>query len=300
MTLPSFIIVGAAKSGTTSLYYYLMQHPNIYMPKQIKETNFLCKWERESYAGYKTSFIPTEINSIDEYHQLFHQADKQHKAIGEASNAYLYFNHLTIPRMLEVLGKDIKIIISLRNPVERAYSNYLHTIRDNIETGTFEDALQAESWRKNNHWWWGYLHTDVGFYADQVQAYIDVFGKEQVFTFLYDDLENTPLVVLKKLFRFLEIDEQFKPNMSTKYNATGVPKNKWIHQFLSNKNFAKSLLRPFVSQGIRVKLNHNLLNWNLDKPQIKPTTRRSLIELYRADTARLQQLIGRDLSHWQR
>lgn len=297
--LPNFLIAGTAKSGTTSLHYYLQQHPQVFMPRQIKETYFLI--EPKSLLGKPDKNLRIRIvDTLAEYLSLFSPVDcSRHKAIGEATPIYLFFYKNTIPNIKRYLG-DPKIIAILRNPVERAYSNHLHHVRDNFDEISFEKALELEKERKRNNRWYSYRISEMGHYYDQIKAYLDNFSRVKVF--LFDDLNNFPEKTLKDVFDFLEVDSSFVPDFSEKHNVTGTPKNRLFHKFLTTDNRVRSFLRPVVlslmSKDRASQLVIRLKTRNLEKPQLNPETKKKLQEQYRNDILKLQNLLNRDLSHW--
>ena len=150
--LPNFLVVGAMKSGTTSLWRYLRQHPQIYMPK-LKEPRFLAssifiKLGEEHYKFHRIC-KSSPICTFDDYIELFRDV-KEEIAIGEASPHYLYLYSKTIPTIKNYLG-DVKIVIILRNPADRAFSAYKHNFLINrTETKSFEKCLELEEKRKKS------------------------------------------------------------------------------------------------------------------------------------------------------
>jgi len=297
--LPNFLIVGAAKSGTTSLYYYLKQHPQVYM-SQVKEPKFISsQFLIFPFNGIGDKKVEQNIiKSFNEYYNLFKDVN-QEKMIGEASADNLYFYNDTIKYIKKYLG-NIKIIIILRNPIERAFSAYMHLIHRGREYLSFLEAIKEEKNRRNNNWEFIWYYTDVGFYYYQVKAYLGNFTQVKIYP--YDDLRKDPPGLIKDIYKFLEIDTSFVPDVSIKYNVTGIPKNKFIHKFLKEPNILKSAVKPIVKTLIpkekRRKIIEKIKMRNLQKPQMKPETREYLKNLYRKDILKLQDLIRRDLSSW--
>lgn len=298
---PNFLIVGAAKSGTTALYLYLKQHPEIYM-SSIKEPRFLTsQFLKFPHKGPgDTKIDKMVVRDFDKYRELFTGSD-QKKAVGECSVDNLYYYNSAISSINRYLNIDkIKIIIILRNPVERAYSAYLHLIRANREFLSFEDALEKEYERKNENWRLLWLYKDVGFYYKQVEAYLKNFS--QIKVYIYDDLKRDTLGLIKDINGFLEVDTSFIPDISVKPNISGVPKNKFIHNFITKEMFFKKIIKlivgPFFPREKQRKLRANLIAKNLGKPIMKPETQKSLKKLYQKDILKLQGLIRKDLSHW--
>jgi len=287
MTFPNFLIIGAQKTATTSLYHYLKQHPKIYM-SPVKEPKFflLERWE------YKKSKPITDIKA---YRALF-QGVSDEEAIGEASPQYLYSQ--TAPERIYHYIPEAKLIAILRNPVERAYSSFLHKIRVGQESLTFDRALREEETRIRNNWEPLWHYKQLGFYYAQLKRYFDVFDRGQIRVYLFEDVKADPIGILQDIFRFLKVDDTFVPDISIRHNVGGIPKNKVLHTLLSNSNLAKSILKPFFFKGLRRCIASRLRNLNTIKPPLKPEIRRQLIQEYQEDILKLQDLIQRDLSKW--
>ena len=298
MTMPTFLIIGAAKSGTTSLYAWLNQHPQIYMTP-IKETNFFA-FEGEKLQYPKGTiceiYLSNCLTSLESYRKQF-QGVSTEIALGESSPSYLY--HPKAAERIKHYIPDVKLIAILRNPVERAYSQFLHHARENFESCLdFSEALQQEKNRMRDQWWWGYFYQDIGFYHPQLKRYMDLFNKEQIRVYLYEDLRDNCRELLRDIFSFIEVNEQFIPDMSTRYNVTGIPKNRLLHDFLSKPHFLKSAFKEIIPQKLGSKITTNLRNSNLVKPQFPEEVKQQLIQFYREDILKLQDLIQRDLTAW--
>lgn len=301
MKMPNFLIIGAAKSGTTSLYYYLKQHPQVYM-SPLKETNFFAlEGQKLEYcvSGTQEVFLDS-ITSVEDYTAQF-QGVLTETAIGEASPLYLYSS--TAAERVKHYLPNANLIVVLRNPVERAYSNFLHLVRDDLEPlDNFALALQQEEIRVRDNWWWGWHYVNVGFYYAQLKRYLDRFECHQIKIYLYEDLQADLKSTLSSIFQFLCIDATFVPDTSIRYNATGMPKSKALHTFLMRPNPVKSVLKPLLPANIRQRITVNTINRvsqkNLHKPQLPSDLRRQLIQVYEQDILMLQDTIQRDLSRW--
>lgn len=242
--------------------------------------------------------------NIDDYRRLFENS-KIKQAVGEACVAYLYYYRNSIQNMFKYLDKIPKIIIVLRNPVDRAFSNYKHHVRDGLEGLSFEDAIKPEvlEYRKREKWWWGFEYIDVGYYSSQVEAYIRSFGPDNVRVYLYEDLAKKPRDILDDIFNFLELEPISVTDSKVKYNASDIPLNNSLQVFLNDQNhFIKKLIRPLFLNTIGKHNTEELVNFfkkrNLLK--IKRDTRKKLTETYREDILKLEKLINRDLSGWLR
>ncbi|MBX6422897.1 sulfotransferase [Thermosulfurimonas sp. F29] len=296
--LPNFLIVGAAKSGTTSLYYYLKEHPEIFLPDK-KELRFFSQMRGDFRGPGDENLNRTIVKDINDYMKFF-ETVKMEKAVGDISPDYLYYFRNSIKNIKKFLG-DPKIIIILRNPIERAYSHYLYFLRDGREYLSFEEALSQEERRNLLNWEWAWFYKDVGFYYNQVKAYLENFSEVKIY--LYDDLKKDPLKLVQDIYKFLEVNDSFVPkSINEKFNISGVPKNKFLHKLLVQPNPIifpiKFVLKSMLPRDTRQRLRNKFLQKILKKPQMKPETREYLKQLYKEDILKLQELIKRDLSHW--
>ncbi len=293
MTLPNFLIIGAAKAGTTALHEYLQQHPQIYMTP-TKETNFFA------FEGEEINFQGIGDNALQEFsitdwetYQAQFAGVTTEKAIGEACPSYLYYPQAA--SRIKHYIPDVRLIVILRNPVTRAYANFLHIVRDDREIyQDFALALQDEPNRIANNWEWFWHYIQLGFYGKQLKHYYEIFPSNQIKVYLYEDLKAKAIALLQDIFRWLEVDDTFVPDMALRPNKSGMPKNKLLHQILTKPNPLKTLLKPLFPAKIRQKIQHQ----NLNTPQISPEVRQQLLDLYRADILQCQDLINRDLSAW--
>lgn len=292
-TLPNFLIIGAAKAGTTALHEYLQQHPQIYMTP-TKETNFFAFADREiNFQGIGDEALKDfSITDWETYQAQFSGVTTE-TAIGEACPSYLYYPQAAT-RIKQYLP-HVQLIVILRNPITRAYANFLHTVRDDRETcRDFALALANEPNRIANNWEWFWHYIQLGFYGKQLQHYYQMFPAHQIKVYLYEDLKNNAIALLQDIFRWLEVEDSFIPDMALRPNKSGMPKNQLLHQILTKPNPLKSFLKPLFPVKIRQKIQHQ----NLNTPQISPEVRQQLLELYRADILQCQDLIQRDLSAW--
>ena len=296
-TMPNFLIIGAAKSGTSALYHYLKQHPQIYM-SPIKEPYFFAfEGEKLNYKGPGVAINDSSITDIESYRSLFKGVSDE-VAIGEASTLYLYVPKAST--LIQHYVPNIKLIVILRNPVDRAYSSFMHLIRDEREPITdFAQALKAEESRIKDNWGFLWRYQDFGFYSVQLERYFEKFDRSQIKVFLYDDFKREPITVLQEICSFLNVDQNFMPDMSVKRNVGGVPKNKLLQKFLKKKpGPVKNLLKKFIPYTVGDKIRGYLISKNLAKTELQPELRSQLVEVYRQDILKLQDLIEQDLSKW--
>lgn len=296
MAYPNFLIVGAAKSGTTSLYYWLQQHPDIFF-SAIKEPCFFC------YAGKKPTFKCSEDTVFEwkEYEKLFNGSD-HFRYRGEGSAVYLYYYKEVISAIKKHIPewRDIKIIIMLRNPIDRAFSQYMMNVRDLRETLNFEDALNTENERIRLNWNSDYFYLARGFYYQQVKAYIDEFPNVQVC--FYDDLRKAPKQVLENILDFMEVEKNVSIDIGDVFNASGRPIVPSISKLIRSNSIPKRMLKLILPREMRNRLFETIKNvvykYNLRREEMKPEIRQWLIEMYREDILMLETLVQRDLSSW--
>jgi hypothetical protein len=299
MTLPNFLVIGAAKSGTTSLHHYLSQHPEIFMAPgmlggffafegQTPVHNGPSDWEMDRYA----------VTDIAGYRGQFDRASGE-KAVGEVCAAYLC--HPKAAERIRARLPDVKLLAILRHPVERAYSNYMHKLREGAEPLTsFSDALEAEARRIRDGWQYTWHYQARSRYFDQLRPYYQLFAKEQIRVHLYDDLCQRPLLLLRDIFGFLGVDQRFEPDTSIRFQATGVPRSRRLATFVRRPSAVKTAYRAVMPARYRQRITMSLEGLNLRKPSLTGPIRQDLQAGLREDVLKLQDLIGRDLSHWLR
>ena len=283
------------KAATTSLYTYLKQHPDVFMTS-IKEPMFFNSLNTENdfvLQGRETK----KITSFDEYYSLFERVENE-TAIGEASPAYIYNKNCAT--LIKEHLPAVKIIAILRQPVKRAYSNYLHAKRaDREPINSFIDAINSEEERIEKNWSPLYHYKEKGFYFRQLSRYFKEFKKEQIKVILFEDIIDDPQKITKEVFEFLGVDSSFTPDTSKKANVAGKPKGVagWIvmklrkNNLIPNIEFSKYLPEFIVSY---------ILKTIYSKPEKidNKTIKRLTNKYYKEDIKQLEKLIERDLSNW--
>jgi hypothetical protein len=296
MTLPNFLIVGAKKSGTTSLYYYLKQHPDIYMP-DVKEPDFF------------TDGAPRAVRTLREYQELFAGWNGQ-KALGEASTSYLPSQNAA-NKVFRLLP-EAKIIIVLRNPVDVAYSMWgMMHLDYGLEKLSFSEALQEESRRMRDKgflsscgsWPGNFFYLHLGLYYEQVKRYIDIFGPEKVQVHIFEEFKEDPLKSCRQIFDFLGVDHDFVPIVE-KHNIAAISKSRVFQRLLAKPHpFLMNIywrlphrVRILVYQMLQFvyKLNRK----TAPRPPLDKTYRKELKAKYMRDIQRLERLLSKDLSVW--
>ena len=241
---PNLYIVGAPKSGTTSLYHYLDQHPDICIP--TKEPRYFIR-ESINQVNNDDPIKPYLLRSSVLEHQKYVELyrNKTEKIRCDASTQYLFHFREVIPQIKAFSKEQPKILMMLRNPIDRAFSNYQHNLAS-VETLSFEHAIEAEQNRIDTNYnsFWYYL--GLSKYAEPVKAYLDSFKDVKV-VFFEDFTANTN-DTLSDIFEFLEVDSHFKPShFLVNKKSTGTPKSKWLNTLLTSASGIQFLKRMFYT-----------------------------------------------------
>jgi hypothetical protein len=297
-TLPNFFLVGAARSGTSSLDRYLSQHPQIYITPG-KETHFFAN---DLFPPRFTGPGDDRLNRLlirdeDQYAQLFAGVTGA-KAVGESSVFYLCFPS-TAERIAQTVP-DAKIIMILREPVERAYSAYTFLV--GRETLGFEEGLSREQERKLKGFepmWW---YKELGLYYGQVKHYLEVFGTGRVKVLLYDELFANPGQTLRDVFTFLQVKEDVVIDTSVRYNVAGVPKSRRLYtlldHFIYNPSPPEKLVKSLVPLPLRRAWASKAIGMFTRPVPVDPQIHAQLKGYFAEDVRKLEGLLQRDLLCW--
>ena len=245
MEKPNFIIAGFPKCGTTSLHHYLDEHPEIFMPAQKELHFFTNNIISRLNNGPKDAIVKkTQINNTEKYLN-FYKSVRNEIAIGDASPSYI--NYPGQFKKIKEFLNDPKVIIILRDPIDRAYSNYLHLKREHRETLTFKESILKEDERKTNKYsdFWYYKFNST--YYDKIIKAKETFSSVLILTI--EELINNGEATLKNVYKFLEVDDTFKSKRKyTNFNKGGQFKQniftKIIFQPSRLKNTIKKVIKP--------------------------------------------------------
>jgi len=292
MTLPNFLIVGAAKSGTTALAQLVGEHPDVFMAPVNDTCFFLFEGQPPTFGPRDEGQRRRVITDRRTYEALFDNAGDA-KAVGEKSVWYL-------PRpdkfadIKRQLG-DPRMIAILRDPAERAFSAYSHLVRDGRETEpTLSAGMAREDERRELGWEYLWQYRRLGMYASQVEALFEVFGRDRVLLLLHHDLRAEAGAVVASAYRFLGVDARFVPRLSARPNVSGRPRSKRLHSFVVNSGRLRRTLTPLLPLGLR----QQIFRWNLRTIEFPAEERVALTAYYEQDVRRLAALTGLDLSRW--
>ena len=286
--LPNFIIGGAPKAGTTSLYKYLSVHPEIFMSSP-KEVNYFSNNEIKAQGLYYNSFM---VKELAEYQKLFDKVINE-KAIGEASVSYLFYPKT--PQKIKKIIPDVKIIIILRNPLERGYSHYLMDYKLGLVKLPYDQIV----YRKSNHKYidlYYQQYVELGLYYEQVRRYIDIFGETNVKIILNEDMNKDTKSVVKEILEYLGVSSTDIQDVSMRHNIYKKPRNIILH-----KIFILQKLRAYLSNVLPVYIKNIILKIILvetKKPDLAISTKKYLQNIYINDICKLEKLIDKDLNSW--
>jgi len=284
MALPDFLVIGAYKSGSTALQESLRAHPDIFLPP--KGPSFFAFDEAPTIDRP----LPAEtVRDWDAYRALFAAAPGG-AVRGEVSPEYLA-NPWACGRIRARLP-EVKLVALLRNPVERAYSDYLMYVRDGLEQEDFGTALDAQEERRRAGAPTGY-YLETGFYGRQLRPYFEAFPRERIQVHLFEDFAADPEAVLRSLFAFLGVDPARGRAPERAVNVSGVPRNAVVAAAVRGGR----RVAPFLPAAVRRRAKAALAR-GLRRPALAPEERRRLVELYREDVGELERLLGRPLDLW--
>jgi hypothetical protein len=312
--LPNFFIVGAPKAGTTSLHAYLAQHPRIYL-SPLKETYyFSSEFRLENFSDEVRPRLLSDARALEEYLQgevrelrfgglvsrwedylkLFrHVSDEI--AIGEATPLYLWSQ--SAPGNIAALIPHARIVISLRNPVDRAYSHYLHMVASGAVRRSFREQIEASlrvaDQRKIGPAW---PFLEFGRYHEQISRYLSVFPRSQLHISLFEELQETPDLLITRLFTFLGVDPTCRVDLTRRHNEPSVHKLAAATYFLKKWRVWEPL-RRLAPASTRSRLR-SLLRRPAASLAMPPADRALLVDYYRDEVLKLSALINRDLSGW--
>lgn len=268
---PNFFIVGAGRSGTTSLYEYLKEVSGVYM-SPVKEPRYFA-----SSDPPRPHIRP--VRDKKGYLRLF-QAVKDEVAVGEASVAYL--PDPEAPRRIHEVVSEARIIIILRDPVERAFSSYLLGVREGWESLPFEQAIR------------GSRYTAPGFYSEPVKRYPDIFGAKQLKILIFEEFIEDPKGAVREILEFLGVSGELPLSVGQAYNAFAAPRGPLASRILRS-NVARAIAKALIPTSLRRRAKQKLLLKKTSKPPMSQEARSFLEQLYRDDVRRLEKILGRAL-----
>ena len=289
--LPNFIVIGAAKAGTTALYWYLAEHPAVFM-SAVKETNYFAYGlDAQGHLLYGDPDVHQfPVKSPEAYERLFADVGGA-SAVGEASPIYLECPQ-SPARIADALP-DVRLICTLRHPIERAYADYLMYLwRRGRRFDPDRDLSLTAVWALPDSRW-----MQVSRYHEQLARYYARFPRERIHVFLIDDLKRDATGTVQNVYRFLSVDPTFSPDFDTAHNVGGVPASRLVESVLTNRSL-RAMVEPLIPKRAADWVR-NLRTRNMRKaPPLPLDLRKQLTARFRADIVETGRLIDRSLDHW--
>lgn len=289
--LPDFVIIGAARCGTTSLYAYLRQHPEVFMSTE-KETDFF------SLGDLPADEVPAlaaawRARTRDEYERFFRGADGA-RAVGEASPTYLFY-----PRSAERMRQAIpgaKVICILRDPVERAYSHFALARKMGFETvEDFEAAVALEDERWESDRSMRFTYTRASQYHDGLLEFLQRFPRERILVLLFEDFAADPAGTMRTIHEFIGVDPAFAADVAVRHNRSMLPRSGLVREAFGRPFRVRRFLQRNLPPRLVTRLGNLIMR---PPPGIAPAIRARLLPRFIDDVRRLEALLDRDLSAW--
>jgi hypothetical protein len=273
MTLPTFLGIGVPRAGTTWLHEVLSSHPAVYLPRQRKEIRYFDRHHAEGPAWYERFFCSPEEAA-------------RYEAIGEVSPQYLYDPRC--PDRIAELLPDVKLVVMLRHPVARAYSQYGFVIQRRGYAGSFEDFVTTRP-----------RALEMGHYATYLEAFRRRFGRDRILVLLFEEAVGEGGNAREELARFLGIDPHGFGEVSERVNPSTVPRFRGLSSFAvrTGRRLRKHHLEPLVDLGARLGVRRLLTSGRRVRP-LDPEVKARLSERYRGDVEELERTWGLDLTAW--
>ena len=290
---PTFLVIGAYKAGSTTLHHLLGAHPDVFVPER-KEPSYFAFVGLSDAEIAANPIAPLAVTDRSAYERLFDGAGGS-TAVGEVSPEYLKSPHAAA-NIADALPQA-SLIAVLRNPVERAYSDFLMYRRDGREPlDDFEAALDAQDGRRARGEPTG-QYVVTGFYGEQLRRYHDRFGAGSVKVVLTEDLAADRDGVLADLYAHIGVDPAYRPPDVGDLNRSGVPSSPLVGAAYAARRRLAPVARRIVPAAVKRRVDAALQD-RLVRPELAPSARRRLEDVYRADVELTGDLIGRDLRHW--
>lgn len=298
MVFPDFFLIGAARSGSTALYDYLGQHPEIFTSDPKEPHYFAFDGERPDFRGPgDDETINREVVTEEAaYRALFRNADGA-RAVGEGSVSYLY--HAAAAVRIRRSVPDARLICILRNPADRAYSAYRYLRSRMYEpVDDFREALAREDARVEAGWHHMWHYRRMGRYVEQLRRYLRVFERERIRIYRFEDFVRDPELVLRDCFEFLGVDPDFRPRRTPVTVPSGEPRSSLLQRYLLGSPPGKDALKRLLPGEMRRWLSGRIRKANLEKKPMDPAVRRELLEDFRQEIEALEALTGRPFTRW--
>ena len=296
--MADFVIGGAAKSGTSTLAGLLDAHPDVHVCPRKEAHHHLFADAPPSFCGPgDDAFGRMVVSDRGEWARLW-AAGAGRTAVGEASVYYLYRPEVW-PVLAEALGPDGRVVLILRDPVDRIASAWGHLVRDGREDLPIEAALAVEYERAAAGWEWCWRYRSVSRYDEQLPAVLDAFGRDNVLVADFAQLRADPQGLVGEVHRFLGVAPIEVDGPAPVINPSGAVRSRSLHRFLTEPHPVKDALRPFVPDRIVQTTHRRALARNLRAlPPLPGPLRAALADELRPVALEVERLTGLDTTRW--
>jgi len=286
---PNFYVVGAVKAGTTSIWAHLKRHPQVFLPR-MKEPHYFA--DSLSPAPKKVSDLHCP-GDVKRYQTLYANCGEV-LAVGDASPSYLWDE--SAPRNIHRACPEARIVIIVRDPIERAYSQYLMNVSTGLEELPPLPAMQRDLAREEKGWWGARLYVALGRYSAQIQRYFDLFGREQVAVFSFGELKRDSQAVFEQIAKHIGVDPEFIKDMdvSKAENPFRMPRSRLLQQ-LSQSRVTRQIRHAILPESVLAKMRTTKLLYNADKPVQDVESKKFLQNIYEPEMIAVEELLGRKL-----
>lgn len=302
-TQPNFFFIGGMRCGSTSLNLMLEQHPEIYMSPVKEPYYYLAEALRDirEPSLEEASFLEIvetggNYRTRETYQSLFQDVGGA-KIVGEASH-YLY--HSKTAARIAKECPEARILVCLRNPIDRFFSEYLLLLRRGAEKGRFLDFvaryakpyLDGDASEKSN-----VPKLNKGLQADLLTPWIAQFGRATVKLVLFDDLKHAPKDTMTDIFRWLDINADFSVQR-VHVQKGGAQKAKWVTSMMNSKHRFLLQAKSLIPRSAKLKYRALIFSRTLERPEMEAEAQEMLIKFYQDDVEKLSYIVGKDLSEW--
>jgi Sulfotransferase domain len=293
---PNFLVIGAARSGTTALTSFLGEHPDVFVATP-KEPHFLAfPGGAPQFVGLGDDDLINRIAVHDEqtWRDLFRGRSERRR--GEGSVTTLAYPGASIPAIERFCASDCRLVVMLRDPVDRAFSSWSYLRSRGYDAGSFEECLAAEEERTRAGWSHMWQLARLSRYAEQLAPFAATFG-DRLLVVIQEEFTADPPGELRRVLQFLEVDPDVDIDPSRRVNASGLPRSRAVTSALNTLRRSPTL-RRLVTAAVPQRQRERVRSANLDRTTVDPGTRDRLAALFADDVRDLQDLMGRRLTVW--
>jgi hypothetical protein len=293
---PDFLVIGAARSGTTALTSFLGEHPDVFVatPKEPHFLAFPGGAPRFTGLGDDDLVNRTAVRDEQSWRELFRGRSERRR--GEGSVTTLAHPDASIPAIERFCAPGCRLVVMLRDPVDRAFSSWLYLRSRGYDAGSFEECLSAEEERTRDGWSHMWQLARLSRYAEQLAPFVTAYG-DRLLVVVQEEFSADPSGELRRVLQFLDVDPDVAIDASRQVNAAGLPRSRAVTAALNGLRRTPAL-RRLVTAAVPQRQRERIRSANLDRATIAPATRARLAAALAPDVRDLEDLLGRRLTAW--